>query len=184
MKIIYVIGPSAVGKTTLCKQLSEALRTVVHVSFDEQLKHLLELPFPMPQQRSGEEGREFWRFCQGVIERFSRPHDSDIILLVDVDAGAEYIPECQSYLIDHADSVLCVMAAPEILYQREMERAAKTGNPSESKETFLEREFSPDLQRIYQSAAVTVDASNNDFATTMASFKTAVETLTQRKNLT
>lgn len=182
MKTIYVIGPSAVGKTTLCKQLSEALRSVVHVSFDEQLKLLLELPFPMPQDRSGEQGREFWRFCKGVIDRFSHSQDSDIILLIDVDAGAEYIPECQTYLIDHAESLICVMASPDILYQREMERAAKTGNPSEAEETFLQREFSPDLQRVYQSAAVTVDASYNDFGTMMDNFKAAVETLTQTKN--
>lgn len=144
---------------------------------------MLELPFPMPQERSGEQGREFWRFCKGVIERFRQAQGSDIVLLIDVDAGAEYVPECQSYLMDHAESLLCVMSAPDILYQREMERAAKTGNPSEAREKFLEREFSPELRRLYQCAAVTVDASYNDFDTTLDNFKTAVETLTQTKNL-
>src|SRR5690349_14656680 len=112
MKQIYVVGPSGVGRTTLCKKISEIERSIVHVSFDEELKLLIDTHYPMPQKRSGEEGREFWRFCQGVINNLTERLTADVTLLFDVDAGAEYIPECQEYLIEHAESLICLTGSP------------------------------------------------------------------------
>ena len=178
MKPIFVVGPSGAGKTTLCKTLSETEVTITHVSFDEELKRLIEIPFPMPQERSGEEGREFWEFCKGVIERFSLATVSDITLLVDVNAGAEYLPECREYLIAQAGSLICIMADADVLYQREMERAAQNANPPEEKNAYMKREFSPEMQTLYNAAAITVDVSDNVLHTSLGSFKAAVKSLT------
>src|ERR1051325_2333951 len=106
MKQIFVIGPSGVGKTALCKKLAEIEPTVMPVSFDEEVKMLVDAHYSMPQLRSGEEGREFWSFCKGIIDRLNKSTGSDITLLFDVDAGAEYVPECQAYLIERSEAVI------------------------------------------------------------------------------
>ena len=177
MKQIFVIGPSGVGKTTLCKKLSDIERDVVHVSFDDQVNLLLDVHYPLPQQRSGEEGREFWRFCKNVIMNLSQQLTTDTTLLFDVDAGAEYIPECQDYLIERANVLVCLMADPEEIYTREVMRSAGLGNPPQSKEVFLEREFSPAMQKLYGAAAVTVNVDYKDIDSSVEAFKTAVDTL-------
>jgi GTPase SAR1 family protein len=177
MKQIFVIGPSGVGKTTLCKKLSEIERTVMLVSFDEQVKMLVDAHYSMPQLRSGEEGREFWRFCKGIIDNLSRSTGSDITLLFDVDAGAEYIPECQAYLVERAEALICVIAVPDVIYKREIKRAAGLDMPPRDEQDFLDREFSPQMQRFYQSAAVVVDVSDNDIDTSLERFKAAVDKL-------
>jgi deoxyadenosine/deoxycytidine kinase len=175
MKQIFVIGPSGVGKTALCKKLSEIERTIVHVSFDEQVKMLVDAHYPLPQERSGEQGREFWNFCKGVIDNLSRSTASDITLLFDVDAGAEYIPECQEYLSARSEALICLMATPDVIYKREMMRAAGLDTPIREKEVFLEREFSPTMERFYQSAGVMIDVSNDDVETSVQRLKAAVE---------
>ncbi len=174
MKQIFIIGPSGVGKTTLCKKVSDIENSIVHVSFDEELKLLVDAHYPMPQQRSGEEGREFWRFCLGVINNLSNRLHTDITLMFDVDAGAEYIPECQNYLIERADSVICLTGSPDEIYAREVMRSAELGNPPQPKEAFLEREFSPDMQKLFDAAAVTIDVTHKDIETTVETFKSAI----------
>jgi len=177
MKQIFVIGPSGVGKTELCKKLSEIEPTSMHVSFDEQVKMLVEAHYSMPQLRSGEEGREFWSFCKGIIDRLNKSTGSDITLLFDVDAGAEYIPECQAYLVERAEALICVIAAPDVIYKREIGRAAALDMPPRDEQDFLDREFSSQMQTFYQSAAVIVDVSNDDIDTSLEHFKAAVDQL-------
>lgn len=177
MKQLFIIGPSGVGKTTLCKNLTEIERTVVHVSFDEQVKMLVDVHYPLPQLRSGEEGREFWGFCKGVIDNLSRSADSDITLLFDVDAGAEYIPECQAYLMERTKAVICVTADPDLIYQREIARAAEVNMPIRDKDDFFDREFSPQMQRLYESAGTTVDISDKNVDESLEHLRTVVNQL-------
>ncbi len=177
MKQLFVIGPSGVGRTTLCKKLSDTEQSVVHVSFDEQVKLLIDAHYEFPQHRSGEEGREFWRFCKGVISNLSNNLQTDITLVIDVDAGAEYVPECQEYLIERSDALICIMASPDVIYARELMRASEIGNPQRTKEEFLAAEFSPDLQRLYDAAAITVDITNQDINFTLEEFREAVRAL-------
>jgi GTPase SAR1 family protein len=177
MKQIFVIGPSGVGKTTLCKKLSEIEPTVMHVSFDEEVKMLVDIHYPLPQARTGEEGREFWNFCRGIIDRLNRSTGSDITLLFDVDAGAEYVPECQAYLIERAEALICLIATPDVIYKREIKRAAALAMPPQGEQDFLDREYSPVMQRFYQSAAITLDVSDEDVDTSLKRFKDAVDQL-------
>lgn len=177
MKQIFVIGPSGVGKTTLCKKLSEIESTVMDVSFDEEVKMLVDAHYPLPQARTGEGGREFWNFCKGIIDRLNRSTGSDITLLFDVDAGAEYVPECQAYLIERSEALICLIAAPDVIYKREIKRAAAVDMPQRSEQDFLEREYSPVMQHFYQSAAITLDVSDEDVDTSLKRFKDAVDQL-------
>lgn len=174
MKQIFVIGPSGVGRTTLCKKLSDAERSIVHVSFDEEVKLLVNAHYPLPQKRSGEEGREFWRFCQRVIMNLSEQLHADVTLLFDVDAGAEYIPECREYLIERSDSLICLTGSPDEIYARLVMRAAEIGNPPDEKEQFLAREFSPELQQLYDAAAVKINVTHEDLNSALDEFKEAV----------
>lgn len=177
MKQIFVIGPSGVGRTTLCKKLSNLERNIVHVSFDEELKMLIDAHYPMPQKRSGEEGREFWRFCLGTINNLTNQIQTDITLLFDVDAGAEYIPECRAYLIERADSLICLSGSPDEVYEREIMRAAAIGNPPRPKAEFLDTEFSPDLQQLFDAAAVIINITHEDTDTALEEFRGAVKEL-------
>ena len=174
MKQIFVVGPSGVGRTTLCKKLSDLERTIVHVSFDEELKLLIDAGFPMPQKRSGEEGREFWRFCQGVIHNLTERLHTDITLLFDVDAGAEYIPECQEYLIERAESLICLTGSPDDVYAREVKRAAEIGNPPRPQEEFMDTEFSPAIQKLFDAAVVKINITHEDTETALEEFRAAV----------
>jgi shikimate kinase len=177
MKQIFLIGPSGVGKTSLSRRLSEIERTLVHVSFDEQVKIMIDSNFTVPQHRSGEEGREFWNFCKGVVDSLSRSSGSDIILLFDVDAGAEYIPECQAYLTERSKSLICLIAAPDVIYKREEMRAAGLDIPPRSKEEFLAKEFSPTMREFYNTATIIIDVSNDDVETSVERLRVAVDTL-------
>lgn len=174
MKQIFVIGPSGVGRTTLCKKLSEIERTIVHVSFDEELKLLIDAHYPMPQERTGQEGRDFWRFCLGVINNLSSRLSTDITLLFDVDAGAEYVPECREYLLERSDSLICLTGSPDEVYAREVKRAAAIDNPPETKEQFFSREFSPPMQKLYNAAAATVNITHEDTNTAFEEFRKIV----------
>ena len=177
MKQLFVIGPLGVGRTTLCKKLSDLDNNIVHVSFDEQVKLLVDAHYVLPQQRAGEEGREFWRFCVGVITNLSDRLQTDITLIFDVDAGAEYIPECQEYLIERHDSLICLNGSPDEIYARELMRAAELGNPSSTKEQFLAREFSPAMQRLFDAAAITINITHEDTETALEEFRAAVNQL-------
>src|SRR4029079_3115745 len=99
----------------------------------DQVKMLVDVHYPLPQGRSGEEGREFWAFCKGVIDNLSRSTDSDITLIFDVDAGAEYVPECQDYLKERSAAVICLTADPEVIYKREIGRSAALDMPVRDK---------------------------------------------------
>jgi hypothetical protein len=180
MKQIFVVGPSGVGRTTLCKEVSEIERSIVHVSFDEELKLLIDAHYPMPQKRSGEEGREFWRFCLGVINNLSNQLHTDITLLFDVDAGAEYIPECQEYLIERAENLICLTGSPDEVYKREVMRAAEHGNPPRPKEEFMDTEFSPAIQRLFDAAAITINITHEDSDTALEKFRGAVKELAEK----
>jgi shikimate kinase len=173
MKKLYIAGPSGSGKTTLCKRLSEIENHVVHVSLDEEVLALFENVLGTKSTLE-EHGQEFWKFSKKVLENLDRFSMEDIILLIDLDGGAAYIPECQTYLIEHGDDLIYIAAEPDIAYERQSKRAVAAGNPFQTKEEFVKLEYSEAMQRLYQSAAVTIDTTTDSIDTAVEYFRNEV----------
>ena len=173
MKQIYIAGPSGSGKTTLCKRLSESEDQLVHVSLDKEVTAIFDdLGTGAPTLET--RGQAFWEFSKKVLDNLSQTTMSDIVLLIDLDGDAAYVPDCQAFLIDHCASFISITGEPDVTYERASSRAAQMGNPPQAKEDFVNLEYSPAMQRLVQAAAIRIDTSTDTLEMSQEQFRAAV----------
>jgi hypothetical protein len=148
-KTLYLIGPSAVGKTTTAKALA-SLGIIVHVDLDAVLKEL-------------HPDRELIAVTQDwdIVESVLNPYDSEVTVpatVVDLGAGTQDMDrshqnqKLEHWLCERRDRVIQIQGDRNELFARSIAHRGK-------REQFDYFEFGEKRLRIYGASGLTVSFS-------------------------
>jgi shikimate kinase len=169
MKIIYIVGPSSAGKSTLCKMLTQEDQRFEHLSLDEEVKQIA----PNFKILNEADWVTRWSYCQQALDELSLHADPNRIYLLDSGAGALQTTQGQNYFINHPSQLVCVIADPDKIYPRYTKKLALSGE-FQPKHIFLEFEYGETRQRVYKAARYIIDTSPNDVTKSLNTFKDAI----------
>lgn len=149
MTLIYVIGPSGVGKGTLISPLRDRHSKLCFVDLDKAVKD--KAGYNSVRRVLDDYKQDgFWRLCERVFCELSQESARDAVpRIIDVGAGALEADVGRQYFIQHGAQVICVYAPAEQVYRRK-ERDI-------SFPTFQDREYGPKRQKVYKAAARTIN---------------------------
>ena len=142
--LIFIVGPSGVGKTTLLAKVRGALDIEV-LDLDEE-----EIKSGSTEWALGWEARRWLRDKSRLADAEKRAMSCDIV--IDVGAGSLQTPEGRAYFQARHDSLIAVIATWEIV----LSRRHSGRDPIEFRYT----EYSPDRMAVYQGATLSVDAGS------------------------
>jgi hypothetical protein len=98
--VIYVLGPTKVGKSTLCKSLTERRQRCFHLDLDKQ-------PFP-----AGD-----WAACRSTFQLVEDLPQGRNTYLIDIGAGTQH--QCRedltTFLCQNQRAAICVSADPSLI---------------------------------------------------------------------
>jgi shikimate kinase len=153
--VIYLIGPSRVGKTSCAKYAAEILEAE-HRDLDElcERRHTAD-----------------WGYCQERFDDAERESQaSGTLIIVDLGAGTQH--DCtlalQSYLESRRERVFLIYASMEEVLLRYSNR---------TREDLEEKEYSPARERLYRSAPHRLDVSGKSEGDTVAEFASYLRTV-------
>jgi guanylate kinase len=170
-KIIFVVGPSRAGKSTLSNKMSSSDKRFLHKNLDEimRLDIGVERADQLPSVLNG--WGPFWEKAKDTIDHLeSEFSDSEKIILLDIGAGGLQTQEGRRFFVDHADQLVCVWTSPEALLRR---------HPGRGSENLLHTEFSSERKQVYDAAKFRIDTTNNTVEEAFSEFNYAVQTLAQ-----
>lgn len=141
--VLFVIGPSGVGKTTLIKRSQEKLPAIIHVNVDDYIK----IEYPELYHNAGNRWPEFWSKTLECFETNEREHGSSSSLcLLDVGAGSLQTQAALEYF-SQGKNTLLIEDKPENIFCRNPHWPQKT---QQSFESFKATEYSKLRKKIYK----------------------------------
>jgi len=144
--MIFVVGPSRVGKTTLIGKVLDGFPGVRVLDLDDEENRSARLI----SANGGNPGGWEERWLRN-IESIRREEAVGDDLIVDVGAGSLQTVEGRQFFIDRRDSTIAVVAPCEVVYRRHGDR---------NREEFTRTEYSADRENVYRSAAFSVRSTS------------------------
>jgi len=146
--VIYLIGPSGVGKSGCARHAAEVLDRAVHADIDFMCR-----------------GREFdWPTCRDAICRVeNRAGHEKLNVIVDIGAGPQCSPELREYLFPKRTQVVLIFGPPEEVVKR------NPLGPNRSIEEYRETEYARRIE-LYSVAAHSIDVGGKTQQRAQAEF--------------
>ena len=159
--VILVIGASGVGKTTVCKFLTEQSISIKfkHIDLDDYFRRFKKMKVTEYFVKVGY--KRFWEESYRYIKRHYDRHiarnkvDSETTLLIDIGAGSIF--DHKSIRLTDEFFTLLLTADPEYLFERE-----KCKNNHKELGYFKFMEFSRERENLYKNCDIKVDVSYLD----------------------
>lgn len=158
--IIYIIGPSGVGKSSICKEI--IFKNIKCFDLDYEMKKKDENIFlGLP------ESDEFCRLAKSCISNISN-NDSESVWLIDVGAGCMANQELLGFL-KSKENLMAITDRPINAYNK----AIMIENGYWKNQSFVEysnSEFSVEKKTLYDSANFKFDVEGDDLGKTVKRF--------------
>jgi shikimate kinase len=162
---IYVVGPSGVGKTGLCKAVSDGSQ-IIHVNLEalvSQRNGRAKIPDLLQQNGAG----WLWDQCNKIIEEITgryKFHKSKII----IDVGSTVLASntARAFLAEQ-NTVAVVQTPGEVFIKLRQNRSTQKINYHDWEQV----EYSPERRKLYDSCKVKVDISDLSEAEAVEKFR-------------
>ncbi len=161
--LLYVIGPSGVGVTTLITEARKKRSSIIHISVNDYVKAKDPYLHGTANRRWG----EFWALslkCFRTNEALY--NDSTDLCLIDVDSGCLETEEALAYF-KSKDNVLLIEDKPESIFKRNPHWADKSPLRFER---FRKIEYSKLRKKIYKSCDYSLRVAGLDLDEAVDSF--------------
>lgn len=152
MTVIYVIGPSGTGKSSLCRALTEKDTSLIYVDLDDAARARAKFDHVSLMLRTLGDYR-FWQYCQAIFNDLEKAVSGQDHL-VDVGAGSLQTPESRTYFKACRQRVMCIWVMPELAYDRKHKSTERTY------EDMVATEYSSKRTELYDAVPFRVDTSN------------------------
>lgn len=145
--IIYVVGPSRAGKSTLIGLIRDRFKKVSFVDLDYENNIAVEALRDTGTPDSGWEGR--WSRDQATIQKIEEEGKDAV---VDVGAGSLQTETARQYFTNHLNDLILVTASWDAMLAR---------HPGRSPEEFKQTEFSSGHEELYGKILKRVDTTSS-----------------------
>jgi shikimate kinase len=172
---IYLVGPSAAGKSTLSRMLAKDDPRFAHVSLDKELNRLA----PGFRIQKVEDWNIRWKYCQQILHELELPRhrSSTQIYLIDTGAGALQTEDGRAYFIERASRMICLNGEPKVIYERNKARFIARQLQPRLELQFYDDEYSSERQEVYNAAHFTIDTTATDEKDALAKLKMTIESI-------
>ena len=161
MMIIFVVGPSRGGKTTLLSRVLPGFSALQLLDLDAEENRI-------QGNGGGAEGWEGrWRRNLGCLRRLEASGGD---FIVDVGAGSLQTAEGRRFFVQRGQFAIAVVAPWALVLSR---------HPGRNQEEFRQTEYSQEREQVYQAARFRVD-SNTCVEESARKFQTALHELLNR----
>jgi shikimate kinase len=160
--LIFVVGPSKSGKTSLIRAIAPEFPTLKVLDLDLEEERCVSRIKDAGGNPGGWDDR--WRRNQ---EFLMKAEDGKSNAIVDVGAGSLQTAKGQSFFIRRGLSMITVIAPWQEVFRRHSMR---------DQVEFREVEYSDERQAVYRAAKYQVDSST-DFVQSLAAFRVAVRNM-------
>jgi shikimate kinase len=143
--IIFVVGPSSAGKTTLVNCGLPEFSTLRVLDLDAEENRHVPLILARGENPGGWEGR----WCRN-LECLRRTEASGVDTIVDVGAGSLQTADGRRFFVERGRFAIGVVAPWEVILRR---------HPGRNPEEFRQTEYSPEREEVYRAARFQVDSS-------------------------
>jgi shikimate kinase len=144
--MIFVVGPSGGGKTTLLNAILPEFPVLELLDLDAEEIHCVKLILARGDDPRGWEGR--WRRnLECLLKAEARP---DVDVIVDVGAGSLETADGRRFFVERWRSTIAVVAPWPVVYERR--------HLGRTPEEFQRIEYSEERQKVYRAARFRVDS--------------------------
>jgi shikimate kinase len=147
--MIFVVGPSRGGKTTLVSAVLPQFPTLRLLDLDAEEERCVSFIRSKGGQPGGWEDR--WRRNKECL-RLADVSPPDTDLIVDVGAGSLETAEGRRFFIARGQSAIAVVALWPLVYSRH--------DPKRGQQEFRQTEYSDERRKVYRAARFQVDSSD------------------------
>jgi len=165
--VIFLIGPSGVGKTPLAKSVSDGSK-IIHIDLDSSVKQSNNnVSAPVFLGKHGPR----WFFEEGrkEIELLHSKDTENAVFLVDVGAG--FLLADEAFEFFKSQNTILVYAPPEIVYPRNKQKACNLGRQYDE---FCKTEYLK-KRELHANCRYRIDVADLSESEAKAKFKTELE---------
>jgi len=151
--LIYLIGPSGVGKSELGKSTGGTSNSISYIDLDEIMKKR----DPTLFCHNGSRWQEFWELAKNCLRELEKQY-ADGLCLIDSGAGCLMAKDALSYFTTQKMVVL-IQDSPVNSFSR---ARARTGGywSNRSLDDYTKEEYSDERKRFYKAATHKVDITD------------------------